>query len=92
VRFSVQRHDPNDDESTTNVGSQSDRQARDFKLFARFPNGEIWVHKWGSLGSQMGMAICIPTDRREALSCFLGSQRGKSGLTNGDRWVPSWAR
>jgi hypothetical protein len=55
---------------------QYNRQARGFKLFARFPNGEIWVPKWGNLGSQMGMAIANPIDRRVTSSCFLGSQMG----------------
>jgi hypothetical protein len=52
---------------------------------------EKWVPKWGNLGSQMGMAIAHPTDRRETLSCFLGSQIGKSWFTNGDCWVLSGA-
>ena len=56
---------------------QSDRQARDFKLFARFPNEEIWVPKWGSVGPQRGPA---------------GSQRAHSGarwVHSGARWVHS---
>jgi hypothetical protein len=45
---------------------QSNRQARDFELFSRFPNGEIWIPKLGNL-----VPIANPTDRPETLSCVL---------------------
>jgi hypothetical protein len=71
---------------------QFNRQARDFELFSRFPNGKIWVLKWGNLGSKMGIEIVNPTDMQETLSCFLGTNMRKSGFPNGDHFVPSWAR
>jgi hypothetical protein len=69
---------------------QSDGQARDFEQFSSVPTWGIWVPKWGDLCSQMRIAIATPTDRHETLGCFLGSKIGKSGVPNGDHFVPSW--
>jgi hypothetical protein len=67
---------------------QSDRQARRSKPLSWFPNGEIWVHKWGNPGSYMGMVI--PQSNREVhdmLWYVNVSHMGTAGFRNEDQWV-----